>query len=198
MQSGHGLAGIRCHAREVNDLFTNTRLRPAIIHPTSLQCLHPRRPPSQICHHEGNRDHYRCPLDFPTAPRGAVTDNPAGLQVVRPAHRDIRMVNNMSTACAAEGRPLTSSQGRDIQFHHWPQRQWQVQYPGLHLFRPGHHQHDHSSGAKLTGAAQAGPLVSARCIAHVLTSLAIPGSDLQARPSRSYESQCHNRLRQQR
>lgn len=26
-----GLAGIRCHAREVNDLFTNTRLSPARI-----------------------------------------------------------------------------------------------------------------------------------------------------------------------
>jgi hypothetical protein len=85
-------------------------------------------------HHEGDRiDHRRT-----TPPRMNVFADRqpltllTGLQVVCRANRNIRM-------------------GRELQLHHGPQRQWQVQYLGRHLLRVGHHQHVHRSSAESAG-----------------------------------------------
>lgn len=96
MRGGHGLAGIRCHAREVNDLFTNTRLCPARIRLPFNAYTHDDDRAKSVTMRVTEIIIDVCLIPLPHL-REFVTNNLAGLQVVCPAHRDIRMVNNMPT-----------------------------------------------------------------------------------------------------
>ena len=48
-------------------------------------------------------------------------------------------------------------QGRELQLHHRPERQWQVQHPGRHLLRSGHHEHVHRPRAESPGTSRPHP-----------------------------------------
>ena len=81
--------------------------------------------------------------------------------------------------------------GRELQFHHRSQRQWEIEYSRRNMLCPRHYEHEHRQGAEY-------PSKSAAMFLRDVVALIFPGLDLQTRPSRRDQGQRNNRLRQPR